>query len=457
MNKDTQKKDIYISYKRSDGVMYARYIREKLVNKHYSVFFDLDVLKSGKTGPQFEKGIYNCKDFILIITPDAEKAFSNKKYNFDRMLAEDRWDIVREVATALKKGDNINIIPIIVNNTSLNSEWLQTISPVLINDGLQFRGNDKKPIEDSFFKLLYSYLQSTPKIFDYLSIPKHSSYTQHVSERELERLRIQEKYTRSIDNYALDYIKKTINKPSLCVLDIGCSDGYVTRKRFGDGFDYSKVIGLDINAEVISRAKNDEKFYFHRMDVTSDDFLNDLKCLMKTRGIESFDIVFIALAIHHLDDMERITLLKRIRQVMSTNGAVLLRGVDDGSIVAYNDHNYVEQSIDLSLKTNNMSDRYNGRKFYSHLCTSGFSNVSMYFDTETTVGKTREEKNELFKYYFAFRSEYTKKLREQDEQDEKFYDLDDKMRKVLSKLEDRFDDEDFFIMITSIAAVGYNL
>lgn len=96
-----KKYDIFISYRRSSFDS-ANLIATRLKSIGYSVFFDMEALRSGKFNQQLFNVIENCTDFILVLPPNA----------LDRCVNEDDW-VRLEVLHAMKY--NKNIIPIMLN------------------------------------------------------------------------------------------------------------------------------------------------------------------------------------------------------------------------------------------------------------------------------------------------------------------------------------------------------
>lgn len=96
-----KKYDIFISYRRSSYDT-ANLIATRLRSAGYSVFFDMETLRSGKFNVQLYEVIDNCKDFLVVLPPDA----------LDRCVNEDDW-VRLEVLRAM--GGDKNIIPIMLN------------------------------------------------------------------------------------------------------------------------------------------------------------------------------------------------------------------------------------------------------------------------------------------------------------------------------------------------------
>ena len=93
--------DIFISYRRSSYDT-ANLIATRLKSAGYSVFFDMEALRSGKFNEQLFDVIDNCKDFLVVLPPNA----------LDRCVNEDDW-VRLEVCRAMAKKKNI--VPVMLN------------------------------------------------------------------------------------------------------------------------------------------------------------------------------------------------------------------------------------------------------------------------------------------------------------------------------------------------------
>ncbi|GCB37474.1 toll/interleukin-1 receptor domain-containing protein [Bacteroides faecalis] len=96
------KYDLFISYRRTSFES-ANLIAEKLRSAGYSVFFDVETLRSGKFNEQLLTVIEHCKDFIIVLPENA----------LDRCNDPEDW-VRREVYHAMLHQKNI--IPIMLTN-----------------------------------------------------------------------------------------------------------------------------------------------------------------------------------------------------------------------------------------------------------------------------------------------------------------------------------------------------
>lgn len=111
--KAKEKYDIFISYRREDGAVFAESMAYNLREQGYRVFFDKKELKIGLDFPyELEQTIVEAKEFIAIVT---ESYFGMGKSGI-RINNNDDW-IHKEVLFALSNSD-INILPILVGTTA---------------------------------------------------------------------------------------------------------------------------------------------------------------------------------------------------------------------------------------------------------------------------------------------------------------------------------------------------
>ncbi len=293
------------------------------------------------------------------------------------------------------------------------------------------------------------------------TLEKHSEYLQQKTNSsyhsdkasELRRLKIQSGFSEQSDRESFQYALQRIGeKEHLYGLDVGCADGYVTESRFRREYGFELVVGVDHNEKMIARQQDHDYFRYRHMNVESPDFEDEMDELLDEFGIDGFDVIFMALALHHLKQPKRF--LRKIRRYLHKGGALILRGVDDGALVAYGDNGLVEKVIEESIETKNMSDRFHARKFYSMLRGVGFDDIKMNYAEADSVGIDAEEREELFRYYFKFRSDYTKRQLDSDPDNPIYQQKHEQMVEDLESLQDAFLKPDFYFMVLTISAIA---
>ncbi len=145
-NNGVRECDIFISYRRNGGDMTALHVYESLKARGYNVFYDLEVLRSGKFNKALLQSIQSCKDFVLILSPHA----------LDR--CEDEGDWVRmEIREALRGGKNI--VPIIMKGFDFPENLPEDIEELRYQNGLT---STTEYFEASIDRLCERYLYSKP-------------------------------------------------------------------------------------------------------------------------------------------------------------------------------------------------------------------------------------------------------------------------------------------------------
>lgn len=282
----------------------------------------------------------------------------------------------------------------------------------------------------------------------------HSGYDPTIK-LERRRLKRQAAYSEQQDAESFTYAVERIGRrEKLIGLDIGCADGYVTERRFLPEYGFEKVIGIDRNKALIEKVRAEDHgiFHYHDMDLESRDFEDEMEEMMEEEGIEAFDVIFSALTLHHLKNPVR--LLMKLRKYLRKGGAIIIRGVDDGGMMAYDDGGLVEEILDDCLRQVSVSDRYHGRKFFPWLRGIGFSDVKMLYNFDDTTGMDTEERIDFFHYYFDFRQSYTRQAVDREPDNPQFIEDHERMLANLDKMEELFLKPDFYFAALTVSAVA---
>lgn len=428
-------RDIFISYRRSDGLYPAYLLYDCLMDCHYSVFFDKKSMKSGEFPNQIKEAINHCKDFILLVTPDM---FSK------RIFRKDDW-CKKEIEIALSRND-INILVIFTESIVFPKKLPKEIDNIRRYQSETIK--DVSDLDELQDRLFARYLKSSPNYFD--KRDRCSIYDLDFG-NEKERLvsqggRYEAETLRILDEYRTG--------SGYVALDVGCAQGYVTAQTYKRA-KYKKVIGVDINEYGIELAAKDapnKKFSYYALDVEQVDFLERMKDIMLKENIKGFDVISCFLVLHHLKDGERV--VKELKKLLNKGGLIIIRGSDDGSKISYGDDGLIERIIQSSYQIEGMSDRLNGRKLYTWLVDAGYSDVKMHVSVTDTSNMTFEEKQGLFQVSFGYRINYFKRQLEELNDEESLKEFKN-MENMLTKLESVFARNDFWYSLNRYVCVGF--
>lgn len=142
------KYDIFISYRRDGGAETAKHIRDRLTEKGYRVFYDIESLRSGPFNTALYQNIEAATDVLLVLPPDS----------LDRCSSETDW-VRLEIEHALKH--NKNIIPIMLKGFSFPDSLPESIDCIRNLNGMEANVD----FFDAFIdRLCRQLLQSKPRV-----------------------------------------------------------------------------------------------------------------------------------------------------------------------------------------------------------------------------------------------------------------------------------------------------
>ena len=137
--------DIFVSYRRDKGSEVARFLANRLTQKGYRVFLDVDSLGAGEWGRELSDRIDECPDFIAVITEGY----------FVRCAAPD--DVVRrEIARAIDGGSTI--VPILVGEGRIPADLPTDIEGISAHNGVRYLHEYANEAVDK----ICTFLRSTP-------------------------------------------------------------------------------------------------------------------------------------------------------------------------------------------------------------------------------------------------------------------------------------------------------
>lgn len=116
---------IFISYRRSGGDIYAKSICEALKNRGFTVFYDIDSIHGGYFDDRILDAIAGCSDFLLVLPPSS----------LDRCASESDW-VRMEIVQALKH--NKNIVPVLLPGFTFPTTLPDDIAAVSRYNGVSF-------------------------------------------------------------------------------------------------------------------------------------------------------------------------------------------------------------------------------------------------------------------------------------------------------------------------------
>lgn len=445
---------VFISFKNSENGVgtydkeVASQLYNELIKEGIETFFsNVSLLEFGEAAykDSIEDALSQCT--VLVVLGSKPEYLTSRWIKYE-------WDsFQQDILADIKEGSIITFlkdIPLDKVPRAIRHYQSFKMDPSVIKTVVSFVKNQLEKSKKS--EKIENTTQGEEEFVSYHKKEK-SSYTSDYRSEE-ERLLIQSNNTRMADMPAVNEVMAGMNKDTVYILDVGCAYGYVGRDRFKD-FPNVFVVGIDINSRVIEKARtmtSDSRFVYEVMDVESPNFKEEMTSLMAKYNIEMFDIVFGALVIHHLLDGTKF--LRNIRKYLSNEGYVILRGSDDGSVVAYHDDGLVDKIITKHHQSAGISDRLNGRKLYYQLFTTGFKKIKMFGYFKDTSTLDFDDRLDIYMERFDYRRNYLMKALEKDPGNLQLKNDLGWMNYALEKLEEKFGDESFWYSEIDYCAIG---
>jgi SAM-dependent methyltransferase len=273
---------------------------------------------------------------------------------------------------------------------------------------------------------------------------------------ELERLADQGELTRTFDLQMFEYALGGVSRP-LTGLDIGCSQGDITRDRFGsfeDAFDI--VIGVDSDPECIRGAgaelEQGSPYVFAELDIegaSAEDNLHQL--LIEHAAPDRPVVAFLSMILHHLAAPIRV--LKLLRSVLPRGSKVVIHTLDDGLILGYPSR---DDRLARVLEAGGLgrADPFHGRKLHYQLYRSGFRKLQLFGAPYFLPNYDESVRQMMFRMAFGFRPKPYERAIESGEAGAELEQTLAQLRDDLEEIELDFQDPAFSYMALSLGGVA---
>jgi len=147
----SKKFEIFISYRRKGGYDTAKLLYDRLRIDGYSVSFDIDTLENGDFDNELEQRVYECKDFLLVLSPGVFDRFFDPKCDI-----KNDW-VRREIACALEKRKNV--VPIFLDGFSYPENLPEDVKNITKKNGIDL---NPKHFEGAYAQMKQKFLISKP-------------------------------------------------------------------------------------------------------------------------------------------------------------------------------------------------------------------------------------------------------------------------------------------------------
>ena len=267
--------DIFISYRRDGGFEMARLLYDRLQDMGLNVFFDLEELRSGKFNVKLFSAIDESSNFLLVLPQGS----------LDRCKNDDDWlRIEIEYAVSKRK----NIVPLMMKGFEWPENLPETLKSLHLYNAVQMSREYFQASIDRILTMCSNIaLKGGKKAHTEKEVREDNKYYFFDDKKERRRLKIQQNLMRSFDAPAYDKVKNRYER--LSVLDLGANTGEFIMDRLGASEKLEKLIGIEFDEKSVEYANAayglEGKISFHRLDLESESFYDDLRDIMDKCGV----------------------------------------------------------------------------------------------------------------------------------------------------------------------------
>lgn len=440
---------IFLSYSHH-GESIEEYVR-LIEDEGYHVVYDSEISFGEEWDLKVRRQVNNsrCKGMLLFLTERAaqsnavltelEYAEKYSKPYIAVVLQHDTPDEIFSTAKAVANADKKFIVESIAEFFPQNKLYIH-------KNEFDFHRTSK--LKKTFAS--WGYYPDEKQSAEYTA----STYSSEIY-GEKERLKWQADGYTEFDAQAIQKALSKLQGDNLVVLDLGCSDGYVSYSRFAHIDRIKKVICVDYNQKDLDDAiaqYADEKFAFYNIDLNSENFLADIRVILNKEGVKGVDVVFAAFIMQHVKDAR--ILLLRLFDILNKGGKVIVRESDDGCKVGFPGDKLAEEIIKRTNAIIKSSDRDFGRKLYPYMNELGYDDVELMYQITDTIGKNRREREWLFTMGFGFRLNRVKSILDENPDSEFLRKEYEWLKEALDKLRMIFHSRGYYYSARAFIAIG---
>ena len=440
--------DIFISYRRDGGYAAARLLYERFKNVNLVTFLDLEELRSGQFNYKLYDAIEESANFVLVLSPNS----------LERCMNDGDW-LRLEIAHAIKSKKNI--VPIMLEHFEWPECLPDEIAALPTYNGIKISSE----YFDASMKKLVGMLQNIKisndrvisgagKAYERLG----NAYIFSDDKKERRRMMVQQNLMVEFDRET--YTRVCNSYDELRVLDIGANTGAFVVSRIVKNGNVTKLVGLEYDKGFVNDANEkyaeEGRIKFFEQNVEDEDFSIKLEEMMEEMGVENFNVVNISMLILHLKSPYK--MLKTIRKYLDKGATIIVKDIDDGLNIAYPDEDgSIQRVYEICKKSRTSGFRNSGRQIYTLLKRAGYNNVRLERMGIATPGMDYDERSALFDTYFSFILEELKIYVEEHPEDKNAIEDCNWYSKVYDKIEERFQDDNFFFNLGFVLLTAQKL
>ncbi len=383
--------DVFISYRRENGLDFSSRLYEKLTSKGYTTFFDIESMKSGRFDEQIYKKIERSNNFVLILSPHC----------LDRCNEKDDW-VRLEIEKAIELSKNIVLV------FMPKFEWPEKL-PTSLENVKSFQGVYRQYIKKGFdlaFSQLLLFLvdEDGKSLVETKQARSSNTYYETIGIKEDEKKRIIKDYTICKDIENAIFKEMLEGRENVTVFNPAIYEVSSAMEKYSNYPQISHVYGFVCNQDTADEANKlfgKEGCHFYAGNMEDIDFCDKMDSIMTRNGVDGFDFVDLTLILK--DSEKPFDRLSEIVERLNSNAIIYVRELDDDMVIGYpDDQEKFAYLVSLLKKDKYAGNRNMGRSVYTYLKRSGATKVKMINKLISTSGMNVKKRRMLFDTYFSY-------------------------------------------------------
>ena len=447
--------DIFISYRRRGGSVWADLLNTKLSALGLKVFYDKFKIENEDFTLKIKRRIQRCPNFLIVLSPSI---FSGIELNGK----ETDW-VLEEIKYALSLSKNIICVQVdgfIVEKELTNfDDTIKTISQLNM---LTYNNDTKSKEEASIMDIVAKMVDSNGKSYRLGEHVTHNSWYDKYEITDEDLLWIKTDYSvcHQWDQKLLkkicseNIIAKKENGINLFVLKMYDVETYQRKYNIIDEKTGKKLIDNVYGITYASDVEFANKIFGENhfiADNESSNLINEAKEVIKKNGLSGFDIIDMTLIIKDLERPEKIV-REMSKLLHETGGIIFIRELDDDFVRAYPNEELILKMLSLLELDPGAGNRHTGKKIYTFLKLAGADKVYISDEIISTANHKSKFQKLICDTYFSYLKPELRNLCKEDP--DTYKEAYNWIEKNYDRVENLFCSSDFYFRAGFISGYG---
>lgn len=406
--------DLFISYRREGGSVWANLLNTKLSALKIKIFYDKYKIENEDFSTKIKKCLERSPNVLLVLSP--EIFAKNKEREVDWVLEE------INLAFTLKK----NLILVQVDGFNLERDLAQSHEVVqkLTKLNMLKYNNDSPAIEEACIKdIVNRMVDADGRPFSLGEQINSNSWYNKYGMTDEDALWIKTDYAvchkwdqRMLARLCNEPVLKRKKELSLFVLKAYDIETYKKKYDFINPETGKPYIANVYGRTYASDVKFANELFGEGHFVADDDDgtpLDEVQEILQKNNLRGFDIVDMTLVIKDMEQPAKV--VREMSKILNPDGGVLfIRELDDDFVKAYPHEDIIKKMVELLDLDPGAGNRHTGKKIYTFLKQAGADKVYISDEVISTANHKAIYQEQMCQSYFSYLKPELRNLAKED-------------------------------------------